>query len=328
MQCSKLQFNILTSCHEFYLGKPQKQKPKKAVFVATGFNSTALSSIEILTEDKNGIYISKQIDMEGCSAIPEFPIATSSGVGAFFNGMPHVCAGYPSTKCFGFSTNGSWENDFNLTRPLIGGSSVLLKKDWWIMGGDQNGFGTELWGGYPPSIINNAIQIPEQINTSCLVNISYHEVFVIAMDESSKTSFAWIFNIQSEIWTRVKDPIEQRNGSACGYFKNSTGRFVVLAGGFQTSTTEIFSLDSQTWSMGPSIGLDLFGASMVSVSGNEELLLIGGKSKMPLTQIMKMNSTMRSWKNVGNLTTPRFNAIAIDVPLDKLPNLCPPNSFC
>ena len=101
------------------------------------------------------------------------------------------------------------------------------------------------------------------------------------------------------------------SGPACG----------LLAGGYRISTTEILNLESKTWTIGPDIGTDLYGGSMVSVSDGEELLLIGGYSNKALTQILRLNSSMVSWEPAGSLKDARFNAVATAVPQSNLPIL-------
>ena len=303
------------------------------MFVATGVaGADIISSVEILTEDENGNYTSKQIDIGGCSAVPDLPIATTLATGALFNGLPHLCIGHkegdPSSKCFGFKTDASWENDFSLMKPLeYGGSSVAfgdwkgVETPWWIVGL----IGTEVWGGEPPEEISNGeINLPTEINRPCMTKISDHEAFVTAIPstESATSNFAWIFNIQFNNWTRIQNTMEKRTHPSCGFLNITSGRFVVLAAGYGSSTTEILNLDTLMWTMGPSTGVDLYGGSMVSVKEDSELILIGGYSTTSLSQILRMNSSMNSWETVGHLNTARYDAVAIAVPLANLPPLC------
>eukprot|EP00092_Neocalanus_flemingeri_P056484 GFUD01066981.1.p1 GENE.GFUD01066981.1~~GFUD01066981.1.p1 ORF type:complete len:895 (+),score=149.92 GFUD01066981.1:13-2697(+) len=307
-----------------------------ALFVSSGYDSATLSSVEILQEGIDGNYKSKQVNIKGgCFAPPDLPLATSSATGSLFNGSPHVCVGYkdgePSSKCFGFKSDGSWRNAFNLTKPLTdGGSSVTfgawdgVDTPWWIVGGEPSGVGTEVWGGDPPAEIFN-ITLPAIIHTPCMAKINEYEAFVTAIPkpDSDSSQFAWIFNIQTNNWTRLPDTLNQRVGSACGVIKNITGKYVVLAGGWESSTTEIFNLETKNWTMGPSLGVDTFGGSMVSVSDGQELLLVGGYSTAPLSDIRKLGPSMSSWETVGQLDKARYDAVALGVPVGDLPPLCP-----
>ena len=202
------------------------------MFVVTGVDSKINSSVEILTEDEFGQYTP-------CSAVSDFPVATSSATGAVFNALPHVCVGHkegdPSKECIKFTTDGSWENDFNLTKPLKQwGSSVIFgdwggaETAWWIVGGDPDGKETEVWGGNPPTEISNGvIKLPKIINQPCMMNISEHEAFVTAIPkfEGTETNLAWIFNIQSNTWTSLPNTLERRTGPACGFLKTTARMF-------------------------------------------------------------------------------------------------------
>ena len=149
-----------------------------------------------------------------------------------------------------------------------------------------------------------------------MAKINDHEAFVSAKPKfvPADTNLAWIFNIQSNTWTPLPNTLEKRSGPSCGYFQTDSGRFVVLAGGLFSSTTEIFNLDTETWTRGPDIGTELFGGSMVSVDG-DELLLVGGYNGAALADIRRMDSSLSSWDIVGQLSTPRFNAVTMAAPI-------------
>ena len=314
------------------LGKDQQ----KALLVATGYGSTFLQSVEILTRNINGNYTSRQVAIGGCSDVADFPIATLQATAAFFNDLPQICVGYkpgdPSNQCFGLSNVGLWENTFNLTRPLAyGGSSVAFGEGgdnttWWFVGGDPSGKETEAWEGNPPAeIINGMFGLPNTINTPCMTKISNQEAFVTAIpkDVQSETNFAWIFNLKTHGWKRVNDTLKQRSDPACGFIKTDLGRFIVLAGGYQEKTTEILNLDTLEWTMGPSFEVDMKGGRLVSVQNSEELILIGGTDDSTVfNEIRKMNQSMSGWDTVGHLTTPRFDAVVLDVLVGDLPPLC------
>ena len=115
----------------------------KALFVATGVTGTSpSSSAEVLTEGMGGTYTSKKMNIGGCSEIPNFPAVTSSATGGLFNGVPHICS--PSNnngRCYGFETDGSWKNGFNLINSQNSWVSSVVFRNWkehdsawWIVG--------------------------------------------------------------------------------------------------------------------------------------------------------------------------------------------------
>eukprot|EP00091_Calanus_sinicus_P023840 TRINITY_DN8274_c0_g1_i1.p1 TRINITY_DN8274_c0_g1~~TRINITY_DN8274_c0_g1_i1.p1 ORF type:complete len:610 (-),score=95.70 TRINITY_DN8274_c0_g1_i1:144-1973(-) len=295
----------------------------KALLVVTGVdkNSETFSSLEILTRDKEGNYLSKT--QEGCY-VENFPVDTSSTTGALIEGVPHVCVGYkegePSNQCYGLKSNGSWNPAFKLDSALSSwGSSVLFASTlWWLVGGDPDGTSTEVYYG-----ASNAfkIELPAIINQPCMVKINDEEAFLSAIPkfESASSNFAWIYNINKNPWTRLPNSLEKRSGPACGFLQNSNGRYIVLAGGYKSSTSEILNLETNEWSMGPDIGMDLYGGSMVSVMDGQELILIGGYSTEAMDTILRMDSSMSSWKPAGSLNKPRFNTVAMTVPIENLP---------
>ena len=302
------------------------------MLIATGDGTSTLDSVEILGEGVDGNFT----PVEACSGISKFPFATSSATGALLNDRPHICVGYSkdgegSGKCFGIETSGSWTNTFNLTHNITQWGSSALFHDWsgyedawWIVGGQADGVGTEVWEGTPPrEISEDQIKLPKVINKPCMAKISDYEVFVAASPkfEVSDTLLAWIFNIQTNTWTELPPTLNARTGASCGYLQSDLGRYVVVAGGLRTSTTEILDLTTMIWNWGPDIGSHAYGASMISTR-NDELLLIGGYDEGALSAIRRMNASLSSWVVVGQLKTPRFNAVGLDVPYQVLSSLC------
>ena len=315
-------------------------KDQTVVLVATGqTRSAAIPSVEIFTRNEFGNYTSRQVESGGkCSVASNYPKKTTLGVGAVFNGLPSICEGYTMEDqggdCFQFQTDGSWTKKFELTRPLtFGGSSVAfenltdLNRPWFIVGGDNTGKLPEVWGGQPPSeIVDREFLLPYIFKSNpCIARISDDEAFVTAIPrgEDTETNFAWIFNMKTNTWQRIDNTLQKRSGSACGFIQTNSGRFVVLTGGSDTTSTEILNLDTLAWSNGPNLPFNgqVQGASMVSAS--QELLLIGGNTKTDvLGNILRMNSSMSSWDNVGQLQNPRFYAVAMAVRAGDLPPLC------
>ena len=302
------------------------------MLIATGDGTSTLDSVEIFGEGVDGNFT----PVEECSGIPNFPFATSSATGAMLNDRPHICVGYSkdgegSGECFGLETSGSWTNTFDLKNALTQWGASALFHDWsgnedawWIVGGQPDGVGTEVWGGSPPKEISeDGIKLPKVINRPCIAKISNDEVFVVASPkfEVSDTLQAWIYNIQTNTWTELPPTLDKRSGASCGYIQSDLGRFVVVAGGLKTSTTEILNLATMSWNWGPDIGSNAFGASMISTR-NGELLLIGGYDQEALSAIRRLNSRLSSWDVVGQLATPRFNAVVLDVPYEVLSRLC------
>ena len=145
--------------------------------------------------------------------------------------------------------------------------------------------------------------------------------------EAATTNFAWILDGERRTWTRLPDTLERRSGPACGLLQNAKGRFIVVAGGFNSGTTEILNLDTLEWSEGPNLPRSSnYGGSIVSVMNGQELILIGGYDSTATGEILRMNSSMTSWEHAGALDYLRFNAVAMSVPVENLPENF--DSFC
>jgi len=292
-----------------------------AVIVAGGESDSApLDSVEILTEDDSGNYETRQVYIKdiGCTGACELPVASAYVTGALFNNLPHVCNGITG-QCFKFELDGSWEKEFNWVPSKSAAAypvfSVVFDDDMMFLPSEK---GSAVWAGQPPSLIDIDIERPSQADLICVAKISDSEAFVFA-----RPKFSWIFNIQHNNWTSLKDSSATGAGPACGFLETSGGKYVVLAGGRGTSKTEILDLNTNKWEQGPDIGVDLFGASMVSIENNKKLLLVGGNSTSASSEIRTMDKNMDSWTTVGNLRTSRFSSVAYAVPIQNLPTLCP-----
>ena len=296
------------------------------MLVVSGVNA---HSTEILIKNPLGNYVSST--QERCS-VENFPVNTSSATGAVFRGSPHVCVGYkegrPSNQCYGLTSKGSWDTAFQLENPLSSwGSSVLFAAPnsnnsfWWFVGGDPDGNSTEVVPEIGP--VNFEPELPAIINQPCMVKLNDQEAFISARPkfEASNSNFAWIYNIYENSWKSLPNSLQARSGPSCGLLQNSSGRYIVLAGGYKRSSTEILNLDTMKWSPGPNIGNDLFGGSMVSVMDGQELILIGGYITGATTKCLRMDSSMASWKWAGSLNKARFNAVAMAVSIEHLSNL-------
>ena len=209
----------------------------------------------------------------------------------------------------------------------MGSSAIVTSQNlWWIVGGDTNGKSTQLWGGDPPTEITSP-ELPEILNQACIVTISNNEALVIAFPKliQSPTNMAWIIDFSSQTWTPVSSTLKLRKSPACGLIKTDSGEFVVLAGGSSESSTEILDLATMAWTMGPSLSEEIEKGRMVSVNNYQEVLLIGGYNEVQqkvLTSIWRLNSTMDSWQDVGQLSSARFDPVAFSVTSGVLPSLC------
>ena len=302
-------------------------RPDALLVVAGDETEGPSSSVEILVRNVHGEYEPRS--PKGCY---KFPNNTSSATGAVYNDLPTICAGYvegdPSRECYKLSTTGQWNSAFQLNRSLIyGGASILFDayenithSSWVFVGGDPDGVSTQV---LEDNTINaTMLDLPLHINMPpCMAKINNTHGFLIAepTSEFAPTNFAWILNRESWTWTRLSNSQESHSGPACGFIQNTAGRFIVVAGGYESSTTELLNLDTLEWSPGPTLPGNVYGGSLVSVMDEQELVLVGGYDTAARSQILRLDSTMDSWIPAGNLSTPRFSSVALGVPVEDLP---------
>jgi len=266
-----------------------------------------------------------------------------------FGDLPHICVGQQlpaiqNQDCYKFEKSGAWTKAFTLGAPLLqtgDGASVVfadwnnITTPWWIINGDTRA--TELWGASPLEQYTGAtISLEEELNKPCVVKISAEEALVVSVREgftlgSGETNYAAIFNLASNTWTSVPSTGALRRQAACGYIETTAGEYVVLAGGGGENTAdildtvEIFDISTRTWQAAAgSLPTPIAQGRMISVNNNTELLLIGGTDGTnELSTIWQMDTSMTSWTNVGSMNTARADPVALFVPIENLPTLCP-----
>ena len=88
---------------------------------------------------------------------------------------------------------------------------------------------------------------------------------------------AWMFDITTQDWTPLADGMEERIEAYAGLVEYPDGRReVIIAGGYNTKTSEIFDLDTEEWTAGQdlSVDTDLYGG--ISVQYGSTFIIAGG----------------------------------------------------
>ena len=132
------------------------------------------------------------------------------------------------------------------------------------------------------------------------------------------------FSTETKSWTNGPDAIQFREQASAGYvrFPNGT-EAVVLAGGFGYETSEIFWLDSQTWTVGPDLPIsDRDYLCNACVIQEEETFLIVGGAGYEGTWLIRFNVTAGGWDVLPEkLLQPRSLSACFYVPDDFVPCL-------
>ena len=301
---------------------------RAAFMVAGGKDSTgALTSVEFLVENDSGGYSSRKLYFSpgGCDDIPDLSESSESATGGMYNGKQSVCLS--SGKCFTLDPGtASWTYEFDWSSSAVDGdlaSGIGLYNDIWFWLFLPSVPSLENSKFYPPSQSTN-FNLPEGLMFPCVAMINDYEAFV-----SSSLKKTWIFNFARKEWRELPETPRSRIGAACGLLidrsPNPVVRYIVLAGGNGETTTDILNLNTKTWTSGPDIGHAAFGARMIPVKQNNQLILVGGlNGEQPVSTIKKMDMNMNRWTDVGNLETARYAAAAFTVPLRSLPVICQP----
>ena len=144
------------------------------------------------------------------------------------------------------------------------------------------------------------------------------------INDAATTEKVFFFDWPHQVWTQVQEMSVPRDLHSCALL---TGMNAVIAiGGSQQSgdshsTSEIFDLESESWSMGPALprGNSIFGAQAVPYMGS--LLLIGGRREeedwmLYEEEIYQLDlETMEFVKRPEELQIGRHDHIAIPIPL-------------
>ena len=100
----------------------------------------------------------------------------------------------------------------------------------------------------------------------------------ITNGKRSSVKNSYLYNTQDNEWVQKADMIQARRAHACGRVTSSTGKDeVVVAGGYflaSLSTTEIYTVESDTWRSGTPLPQTLSHAA--SLPFEDTFLILGG----------------------------------------------------
>ena len=108
----------------------------------------------------------------------------------------------------------------------------------------QDGINFELLANsnYPNPDVDNG-------ESGCLVILDDKNLFLAG--GGSKSSRAYIYNKDANVWREVSSMTEDRTFHSCGLVRGNSGNEVVVLGGYTSSSLiEIFSIDTETWRSG------------------------------------------------------------------------------
>ena len=185
----------------------------------------------------------------------QFPF--DGGVSNVIDGAVWFCAGRFFTNCYFYSfAQNYWYKSDTTDKTNRGATEFVLDNKWYIMGGwdqDNNTLRMNTTVVLQAGVFSKGQELPYPASSACSVLVnSTHIFFAGGADAGSENhKAAYLVDVGNWEWTRLEDMARGRNGHTCG---RSGGKIVALGGSEEGSDgSEIFSLDTMTWSDGPDI---------------------------------------------------------------------------
>lgn len=247
----------------------------------------------------------------------------SGSVGALIDDTVVVCGGGNSSElslCYTLNPSTlEWtQSSIALEMPRRMAASVqMTPSDWWITGGYadfEHWSSTESW----MSEFNKfdlSWDLPETLQEHNAVKVNVSHVMILG---GTGTKKAWLVDVTNGVWTPLPDERNSRYSSYAGRLITADGDVeVMVVGGKNEKTSEIYSLTTGLWRYGPRLDVDkeLFMGSSVQI-GNT-FMIVGGFMNGDGSKdwIMQYNVEAKRWdKRSVSLGRSRYHATAMLIP--------------
>ena len=245
-------------------------------------------------------------------------------LGMYFDGFATVCGGYGGTSnCYRYNINSNtWDNvlNTNVGRYDAAGS-FLSNNEWWISGGSSSGTSSEILNS-GESTFRTSVNLPESMadHTMVRVNNSY-VIFVGNSGAGSGSNRVYEFKSSCQCFSPLPSQTVSRKAPAAGLVKRPNGWLqVVIAGGLSAgnsdlASSEVYDIESQTWSTGPNLPSAWYVAA--SVPFGDTFLVVGGDkfSGSSSNNIYEFDPAGNSWiTRQEKLSLARYDHTAFFVP--------------
>ena len=247
------------------------------------------------------------IDVSSSTPLPcfkpsDYPVTAYHTMGALIQGSPIVCGGHYQksvyASCYSYSiNNNTWTETFSLNTPRFVPTAVALSdSEFWITGGEsRNGELLDTIEVYSPEngLSFSSIRLPQATRGHSLVKINSTSLFLTGGE--GVTESAWILDVSSQEWI-AQEPIDfSREGSFAGLVTRSNGeQEIVIAGGNNAASSEIFSLLTGSWRYGTN--LPHFYRNGASVQNANASVAVGGYYADAEDTIYKNDPDEESWE--------------------------------
>ena len=212
-----------------------------------------------------------------CTKPHYLPANMDGAVSTFIDGNVVICGGFYNDDCFTYSfVNDAWTKVASLPEPRHYPAAVMVDEDtWWITGGRS---GSDYWDStivYKDGIITPGPDLPYQSEFHCLVKLNSTHILLNGGYYKGQTwASTYIFEWTTKTWTQLGDMETRRRGHTCGLVGNNV---VVVGGetlGAYLDSSEVFSLDTNTWSEGPQAPREI--KSSQAIQRENTFLIVGG----------------------------------------------------
>ena len=252
----------------------------------TSYSSTESSTTPFVPNPFNRLIITKtgQVinladDNKRC---PNLTMSFYYSHGIYLNGKLVVCD-KRNSSCFSMTSYGEdWQFIGDSFQARVNPGDVQLSDTkWWITGG-------MLFNEVDKPISSNTVIYDDNIGFKNYTNLPTkrwrHNVvninsthFMLTGGEcydGADCQSVWMFNQATDQWTPLQD-FGGESWTYAGLVTYPSGQTaVVVAGGFSSSKSFIFNLDTETWRRGPELPATLYGGASVQLQ--ETFLVVSG----------------------------------------------------
>ena len=239
------------------------------------------------------------------------------------DGRVIVCGGRPVGNCYIYSMeDNTWRKTVSLDRPREYAVEFVLGDSWYILGGRDTT--TD-----PFTFLNSTLvytdgdfrpgpDIPHSAYGACITPVNYTHFFFAGGFDGSEYDDAYLLEVDGWKWTKLGSLHIARSFHSCG----RSGNQIVVVGGCNSevagTTSEIFSLDSHTWTIGPGVPLASHGnfcSSAVYQLEDTFYLLGGGFADYYLDTVFEFDREFFKWqRRKERLATERENLAIVPIP--------------
>lgn len=260
------------------------------VFIVGGYSSTR--DVEVV--DFGGIQL---------PSVPkpaDLPVDMDGLVAELVGNRIVACGGTAVDRCYAFDFDqNAWKEIAYLDGPRFGAASFVYQGDsMYILGGmDPDGYLSSTSVILQDNDIVSGGSLPYPALYPCVATVNEtHVFFAGGAIYGGYSSNAYLVEVAGWKWTKVADMTYQRGYHSCG----RAGNNIVAVGGIPSSSTaEMFSLETLTWSAVPAVpttnGNEYWGAPHV-YQLDETFFLIGGYSDRTIYLIYEFDFENTSWK--------------------------------